>query len=189
MKYAGVIVLIAGFAILASWLAAAGGVGPAPVPSSQAQAGRVSVPAGGGTPPAPPGDNPIVTALQARAEQLRTYLAHPPPLRATARNPFRFADRQNAGAIPGRAPSGGAGTPLSEGGSPGNVPVLALVGVAENGGPDGPTRTAIVSGLGQLFLVKEGEEIAGRFKVVRIGPDATSMIDQASGETFVLRLK
>ena len=37
-------------------------------------------------------------------------------------------------------------------------PPLKLVGIAEDAGADGPVRTAIISGDGQLFLVKEGDD-------------------------------
>ena len=36
----------------------------------------------------------------------------------------------------------------------GAAAVLKLVGLAEDAGPDGPVRTAIISGSGELFLVE-----------------------------------
>jgi limonene-1,2-epoxide hydrolase len=43
--------------------------------------------------------------------------------------------------------------------------------------------------MGQLFLVKEGETFAGRFKIIRIGADAIQVLDQADGSSFTLALK
>lgn len=66
---------------------------------------------------------------------------------------------------------------------------FSLIGVAEDSG----VRTAIVSGSGELFLVKEGERFAGdRYTVVRI-EDAAIEVADAAGEpgagAFRLALK
>src|SRR5476649_1299134 len=45
-------------------------------------------------------------------------------------------------------------------------PALKLAGIAEDAGPDGPIRTAIISGEGQLFMVKEGENLTTRYRVM-----------------------
>src|SRR6185436_5791641 len=42
---------------------------------------------------------------------------------------------------------------------------LKLAGIAEDEGPEGPLRTAIISGEGQLYLVKEGDEVTPRYRV------------------------
>jgi len=47
-------------------------------------------------------------------------------------------------------------------------PAFKLAGIAEDAGPDGPVRTAIISGEGQLFMVKEGESVTSRYRVVKI---------------------
>ena len=69
------------------------------------------------------------------------------------------------------------------------APPLALVGLAEDPGPDGPTRTAIISGLGQLFFVKEGDSIAGRFRVQRLSGEAAELTDLADSTIHRLALK
>src|SRR4051812_39649516 len=38
-------------------------------------------------------------------------------------------------------------------------PALMLSGIAEDPGPEGPERTAVISGGGELFLVKQGEAV------------------------------
>jgi len=66
---------------------------------------------------------------------------------------------------------------------------LKLVGVAENPGPDGPIRTAIVSGPGQLFMVKEGQNVTVRYRVAKISADVVELTDVGAGTTLRLALK
>ena len=69
-------------------------------------------------------------------------------------------------------------------------PAIELVGVAENKTEQGLVRTAIVSALnGDLFLVKEGETLAGRYKVKAVGADAIELTDILSGDTRRLALR
>jgi hypothetical protein len=57
------------------------------------------------------------------------------------------------------------------------LPPLKLVGIAEDPGADGPARTAIVVGDGQLFTVKEGENVTARYRVTRISADVVELLD------------
>jgi hypothetical protein len=57
------------------------------------------------------------------------------------------------------------------------LPPLKLVGIAEDPGANGPTRTAIVVGGGQLFTVKEGENVTARYRVERISADVVELLD------------
>src|ERR1044071_4322089 len=50
-------------------------------------------------------------------------------------------------------------------------PVLKLSGIAADEGADGVVRTAIISGDGQLFMVKEGENVTARYRVARIADE------------------
>ena len=56
-------------------------------------------------------------------------------------------------------------------------PSLKLAGIAEDEGPEGPLRTAIISGEGQLFLVKEGDEVTPRYRVAKIAADVVELVD------------
>jgi hypothetical protein len=56
-------------------------------------------------------------------------------------------------------------------------PSLKLSGIAEDAGPDGPVRLAFIAGEGQLFMVKEGEAVTVRYRVVRISADVVELID------------
>ena len=57
------------------------------------------------------------------------------------------------------------------------LPPLKLVGIAEDPGADGPQRTAILVGDGQLFTVKEGENVTARYRVARISVDVVELLD------------
>ena len=57
------------------------------------------------------------------------------------------------------------------------LPPLKLVGIAEDPGADGPARTAIVVGVGQLYTVKEGENVTARYRVTRISADVVELLD------------
>jgi hypothetical protein len=56
-----------------------------------------------------------------------------------------------------------------------------LAGIAEDDGPDGPERTAIISGTGQLFMVKEGDDLTSRYRVTRISADVVELTDLTDG--------
>ena len=68
-------------------------------------------------------------------------------------------------------------------------PSLKLSGVAEDPGPDGPVRTAFISGEGQLFMVKEGDRIAARYRVNRISADVVELTDLIDHTTRRLAMK
>jgi hypothetical protein len=104
-----------------------------------------------------------------------------------ARNLFQFSSRAAAPssrvepALPaiGEPPAERAPAP----------PPLKLVGIAEDPGPDGPIRTAIISGMGQIFFVKEGDSIAGRFRVQRLSGEVAELSDLVDSTTHRLALK
>ena len=61
--------------------------------------------------------------------------------------------------------------------------------MAEDAGPDGPVRTAIISGFGQLFIVKEGERVTARYQVAKISGEAAEIMDLGDSSTITLVLK
>jgi hypothetical protein len=67
--------------------------------------------------------------------------------------------------------------------------LLKLSGIAEDPGPDGPLRTAIISGLGQLFLVKEGELLGNRYRVAKISADVVELVEVDANTTLRLAMK
>lgn len=68
-------------------------------------------------------------------------------------------------------------------------PRLVLVGLAEDVTEGGPVRTAIVSGFGDIFLVKAGETVASRYRVVSVASDGVELVDETDGSTVRLSLK
>jgi hypothetical protein len=68
-------------------------------------------------------------------------------------------------------------------------PALKLSGVAEDPGPEGPVRTAFISGEGQLFMVHEGDRIATRYRVNRIAADVVELVDLGDGTVRRLAMK
>ena len=68
-------------------------------------------------------------------------------------------------------------------------PPLKLVGLAEDAGPAGPVRTAIISAPGQLFLVKEGDVIPPRYRVLKVSPEVVELVDEQLGTPLRLALR
>ena len=68
-------------------------------------------------------------------------------------------------------------------------PALQLIGVAEDESPDGAVRTAIVSGFGDVFLVKAGDTISGRYRVEQVSADAVQLSDSTTATTTTLTLR
>ena len=69
------------------------------------------------------------------------------------------------------------------------LPPLKLAGVAEDPGADGPARTAIITGEGQLFTVKEGENVTARYRVVKISADVVELLDLTDNSVRRLALR
>lgn len=68
-------------------------------------------------------------------------------------------------------------------------PEMKLIGLAEDSGPDGAVRTAIISSDSQLFLAKEGESVTALYRVARISGDVVELTDVRDGATRRLALK
>jgi hypothetical protein len=68
-------------------------------------------------------------------------------------------------------------------------PALKLIGVAEDVSSDGVVRTAIVAGLGDLFLVKAGDLVAGQFRVEQVSADAVQLTDLTTTAVATLALR
>jgi hypothetical protein len=68
-------------------------------------------------------------------------------------------------------------------------PALKLSGIAEDATPAGLVRTAILSGFGQLFVAKEGDSVAERYRVVHISSDVVELTDLTEGHTIRLALR
>ena len=125
----------------------------------------------------------VALNVQSQAARLRKRMAAAPAPQAPLRNPFVFVGREprpqaTARREPGPAPERPeVFVPLE--------PELDFLGVAE----EGTTRTAII-GLGdELLMVTVGHEVAARYRVAAVGPDAVELLDLRTGATRRLALK
>jgi Tfp pilus assembly protein PilP len=155
---------VGGGGILATWIAVAPNHA---VPAATQQAAAVRPPSASRAPTA--------DDLNAWAHRLRERSAVA-TLRPSTRNPFRYnspksAPRSSAPERPAEPPVV-APTP-----TPPSV-TLKLSGVAQRAGK----RTAIIAGDGQIYLVAEGDSVAGRYTVVKIDPEAVLLRDAAGIE-------
>jgi hypothetical protein len=111
-------------------------------------------------------------------------------LPASTRNPFRFGTGKTTTPT---AHAGGSSVPLPATMTPSApvappAPSFTLSGIAERNTSEGPKRTAVISGAGQLYLVGDGEMVAGRYLVVRVDPEGVVLRDQTGTElSLVLR--
>jgi hypothetical protein len=157
---------------LAAWLAAAATSGnrdseEALVPKSSAIDGRGA-------------------ALASEISRLHERLRPSATLPRTGRDLFSFVSPPPRSVAPLQIP----GPALSE--APilrPTPPAMRLSGLAEDATPSGLVRTAIISGFGQLFLAKEGDQVTDRYRVVRISSDVVELTDLAEGTTLRLALR
>ncbi len=68
-------------------------------------------------------------------------------------------------------------------------PEWRLVGIADDPSPKSDARTAIISGAHDVFLVKEGGRLAGKFEVTRIQSETVDLRDLTNGSILTLSLK
>lgn len=115
-----------------------------------------------------------LNALAARLRDRHAAVA----LRPSTRNPFRYSSSRS---VPRST------VPSDRALQPANIqlviptppsPQLKLSGVAQKAGK----RTAVISGDGQIYLVAEGESVAGRYTVVKIDPEAVLLRDDTGAE-------
>jgi len=151
-----------GGGILATWFAVSPNTVVGPV--SPPHAARASAPK-------------AFEELSAQSTRLRDRRAPTAPHEAT-RNPFRFntpkpvtppATQRDLEA----APRMDSPMPLTP-----SPPPLTLSGIAQKSGK----RTAIITGSGQMYLVGEGDSVAGLYTVVQVEPEAVVLRDAAGTE-------
>jgi len=168
---------IGGGLLLLAWLSSAAGVARYP---RAVRAPRA----------APPLDEALEFDVQAQAERLRKRLAAAPTPQQPARNPFTF-NAPLRSAAPAAPPSPRAAAPLPPPIQPYEAePELALAGIAEQQSAKGPVRTALITGRGdELYVVAEGQAVAGRYRVVAVGADAVELKDVTNDRVRRLGLK
>ena len=185
--------LAVGAALLGAWLSsAAGTIAPSPA-SPPGPLGPAEVPAQHAVPAQPRWD------LEREVDRLSARLERVPRPRSPARNPFTF---QRQTPQPGAAAAGAtAGAPgLAPGLAPApSIPGIAtapaamhppvtLAGIAVERTPDGPRQTAVLSLGGRVFLVRTGDDVAGRYQVRAVTHDTVNLLDLESRDTLRLTL-
>jgi hypothetical protein len=132
---------------------------------------------------------PALFDIDEAAARLRTRQRESPAPREGGRNPFDYAHM--TAPTPAAAPTpppADAIAPAPPAAPP--PPLFTLSGIADKTGEDGkPVRTAVISGLGQLFFAKVGDAVGGRYTVAAIGADAVELRDMTTGETVRLALQ
>jgi hypothetical protein len=125
--------------------------------------------------------------LAAEITRLRERLRPTTAPQAPSRNLFEFSRstprRSEVAAAPARTTVTDTPPPAAA------RPALRLVGIAEDTGPDGVLRTAIISLAGQLFFAKPGDPVTDRYQVARISGDAAELTDLHDRSTLTLVLK
>jgi hypothetical protein len=117
--------------------------------------------------------------LAAEVARLRARLRPTDQPQEPARNLFQF-DARTTRSLPADA----APSPLPVAAPP-PPPPLSLIGLAA----DGATRTAIISGFGDLFLVKEGDRIGAQYRLSRVEADGVEVTNVSDDTTFTIRLQ
>jgi Tfp pilus assembly protein PilP len=155
---------IGGSGVLATWLAVSPNHGVPATPPAAAVRRPASAAA------------PTAEELKLLAARLRKPTAHV-TLRPSTRNPFRYSSPKSpSGASRERRVQSAAIEPTIQAAPP--APTLKLSGVAQKGA----TRTAILSGDGQIYVVGVGDSVAGRYTVIAIDPEAVLLRDAAGAE-------
>jgi len=162
---------LVGAILLAAWLASAAGVARphlSPVPRRSAESMQLDA---------------VALSVQSQAARLRQRLAAAPMPQAPTRNPFTFAAREPVGPPAASARPRTPAAPVAD--PPLPEPALVLLGVAE----DGSTRTAMVGFGDELLMASEGQTLAGRYRVAKVGADGIELVDLGTGATRRLFLR
>jgi hypothetical protein len=162
---------LVGAILLAAWLASAAGVTmrPRAIPLPRQSPEAIEL-------------DTVAADVQSQASRLRDRLAAAPTVRASVRNPFAFAPvepvRPKVAPKPVAPPPAFIQQLIAE-------PNLVLLGVAA----DGSVRTAMI-GLGEeLLMATEGQTVAGRYRVAKVGSDSVELTDLGTGATRRLFLR
>jgi hypothetical protein len=138
-----------------------------PVPSRQPAPARVAPDA-------------LAVEIQSEAALLHARMAEAPTPARASRNPFAFggARASREAAPPAMTEAAVAANAFP---SAPAIPELLLMGIAEETLPGGPRRTAIIGGAGDaIYMVVEGDAVADRYTVTKIGADAVELEDQVT---------
>lgn len=162
---------LVGGTLLAAWLASAAGVvrpSAARFPRRSAEAVQLDA---------------VASNVRSQASRLRQRLAVAPAPQAPVRNPFAFVDAPASPVVAAPRRPVPVAPSVMEPRAP--EPELILLGVAEQGA----TRTAMIGSGDELLMATEGQTVAGRYRVGKVGADAIELIDLGTGAIRRLSLK
>jgi hypothetical protein len=145
---------------------------------------------------------PALFDVDEAAARLRSRQRESPAPRDGGRNPFEFARPAVTAASVIAAPASAITPPAPPAEPP--APLFTLSGIVdktvENRVSEGGTgeggagqkttvRTAVISGLGQLYFAKVGDPVTTRYTVAAIGADAVELRDVVTGQSIRLALQ
>jgi hypothetical protein len=151
------------FCLLAAWLASAASTTFQSItsPPQEQQLGTTGT-----------STDALALQVQAHAARLRDRLQSAPTPQSPHRNPFMFQVRTQPAVRNARSAEPQA--PLAP--PPPPEPKLSLIGIAEDQGPSGVTRTAILADeADNPIMVMVGHIVLGRYRVEAIGADAVAL--------------
>ncbi len=171
MTSSRVTALLSGLGLLATWVASVPPGAQAPVP--------VRLPAASGASRA---DAPL-PVIQVNTDRLRVDADRRDGFIHPRRNPFEFSARAIPLAVPTHPiPAAASAEALPPVPPP---PPFTLAGIAEDLG----VRTAVLSSQRDVFLVREGDVVDGRYTVGKIGADGVELMPVGDGSSVFIRLK
>jgi hypothetical protein len=156
-----------GVTLVTVWLVASG-LAPSRTPATEP---ATPVPV---APMAPDRPTPVM--------RLRHRLANMPDARQRDRDPFHFAPRARTAAPVADT----LGPPANDARPVSAKPRLQLLGIAQDTREGRPVRTAVIGGMNQVYLVGEGDQMALRFLVKRVGADSVDVEDMTDGTVVTL---
>jgi hypothetical protein len=167
---------ISGAGLLATWVFS--------MPPAQAPAARSVAPAASASQASP---TTIDIQHEAARLQVRTHQAARYP--ETSRNPFRFNARSAREARPSATSGPPRLAPLTLVPEAPPEPRVSLDGIATDVVDGHEQRSAIVSTDSGVVLVREGEQVAGRFRVTKIATDAVELVRLSDGSVLRIALR
>lgn len=167
--------LVSGATLVATWLASA--------PAVRQPVARVNAPVR-----QPAHSAEAASDIVREADRLREKLSAAVAYREPGRNPFRFgqAAHSHTAALPAPAEAAPPAVPTAP-----QAPTLriTLSGIAEDTAGSQVVRTAVISSGEDLLLVKEGETVAGQYRVSAIASDSVELTRTVDGVTIRLGLR
>ena len=172
--------MVSGATVLATWLASA------PMPSTPVTQSTANAPVHAQAVRQDAAPAQIVD-LGPEAERLARRVEEIASFAAPARDLFRFRAAPPTAKVEAPVAPAVSAAPIAV--APPAPPPFVLTGIAEDWQGDVLVRTAIVSGPGELWLVKAGDLVDGRFQVTAVEADAVEIVRADTGAAVRLSFR